>query len=131
MKRFYLWIMLMTLWGMSARLYAATDSGQLQATHMGYYDDGTYTWYLYINDNEYYAKCYLGASTVTAPEWVSSVTTIPYKVTLTDGNTKIYKIPTVLVFEDHPSDKYLIYKYVDSSSKKTCGKFIDEDATAV
>lgn len=111
MKRFYLWIMLMTLWGMSARLYAATDSGQLQATHIGYYDDGTVKWWMYYNEHEYYAKCYLGANTVTAPSWVSDVLTLTDKNYTTSNSTiggsttsTLMALPIVYVFEDAPSE---------------------------
>ncbi len=111
MKRFYLWIMLMTLWGMSARLYAATDSGQLQATHIGYYDDGTVKWWMYYNEQEYYAKCYLGANTVTAPSWVSDVLTLTDKNYTMSNSTiggsttsTLMALPIVYVFEDAPSE---------------------------
>ena len=79
---------------------AQTDKGQLQAKHMGYYDDGRYTWYLYFNDNEYYARCYLGASTVTPPEWISDVTTITTSVKVDENTTKTYILPTVFVYKD-------------------------------
>lgn len=101
----------MTLWGMSGRLYAATDNGQLQATHIGYYDDGTVTWWMYYNEHEYYAKCYLGANTVTAPSWVSDVLTLTDKNYTTSNSTiggsttsTLMALPIVYVFEDAPSD---------------------------
>ena len=101
----------MTLWGMSARLYAATDSGQLQATHMGHYDDGTFTWYMYYNEHEYYAKCYLGAKTVTAPSWVSDVLTLTDKNYTTSNSTSgsstttsLIALPIAYVFADAPND---------------------------
>lgn len=101
----------MTLWGMSARLYAATDSGQLQATHIGYYDDGTVKWWMYYNEHEYYAKCYLGANTVTAPSWVSDVLTLTDKNYTTSNSTiggsttsTLMALPIVYVFEDAPSE---------------------------
>lgn len=101
----------MTLWGMSARLYAATVSGKLQATHMGYYDDGTFKWYMYYNEHEYYAKCYLGANTVTAPSWVSDVLTLTdekYTMTNTSASgsstTSLIALPIAYVFEDAPDD---------------------------
>lgn len=106
----------MALLGMSSKLSAAdntegtTDKVQLQANHIGSYNDGTFTWWIYLNDNEYYAKCYLGKSTVTVPEWASSVMTIPATVTLTDGTKKVYALPTVFVFQDRP-DKYETYHY--------------------
>ena len=88
MKRFYLVLLLIAgLLGMS-NVATATESGQLQATHMGYYNDGKFTWYLYFNDNEYYAKCYLGASTVTAPTWTTAVTTI--QATVNGTNYALY-----------------------------------------
>lgn len=89
---------------------AQTDKGQLQANHMGYYDDGQYTWYLYFNDNEYYARCYLGASTVTPPEWISDVTTITTSVKVDENTTKTYILPTVFVYEDKPENA-LTYTY--------------------
>lgn len=136
MKRFYLWIMLMTLWGMSARLYAATDSGQLQATHIGYYDDGTVKWWMYYNEQEYYAKCYLGANTVTAPTWVSDVLTLTdekYTTTNTStsgsSTTSLIAIPIAYLFEDAPSgastytvpntDNTLKYTVVDQGAMAT------------
>ena len=101
----------MTLWGMSARLYAATDNGQLQATHMGHYDDGTFTWYMYYNEHEYYAKCYLGAKTVTAPSWVSDVLTLTDKNYTTSNSTSgsstttsLIALPIAYVFADAPND---------------------------
>lgn len=101
----------MTLWGMSARLYAATDSGQLQATHIGYYDDGTVKWWMYYNEQEYYAKCYLGANTVTAPSWVSDVLTLTDKNYTMSNSTiggsttsTLMALPIVYVFEDAPSE---------------------------
>lgn len=101
----------MTLWGMSGRLFADTDSGQLQATHMGYYDDGTFKWWMYYNEHEYYAKCYLGANTVTAPSWVSDVLTLTDKNYTTSNSTiggsttsTLIALPIVYVFEDAPSD---------------------------
>lgn len=109
MKRFYLWIMLMTLWGMSGRLFAATESNKLQATHMGYYDDKTFRWFMYYNEHEYYAKCYLGANTVTAPTWVSDVLTLTdekYTTTNTSASgsstTSLIALPIAYVFEDAP-----------------------------
>ena len=98
MKRFYLVLLLIAgLLGMS-NVATATESGQLQATHVGYYNDGNFTWQIYFNNNEYYAKCYLGASTVTAPTWTTAVTTIQATV-----NGENYALPTVFVFEDAPS----------------------------
>lgn len=101
----------MTLCGMSVRLHAATDNGQLQATHIGYYDDGTVTWWMYYNEHEYYAKCYLGANTVTAPSWVSDVLTLTDKNYTTSNSTiggsttsTLMALPIVYVFEDAPSE---------------------------
>lgn len=101
----------MTLWGMSTRLYADTESGQLQATHMGYYEDGIFKWWMYYNEHEYYAKCYLGANTITAPSWVSDVLTLTDKnytmTTSTYGGsttTTLIALPIAYVFEDAPRD---------------------------
>ena len=99
----------MTLWGMSGRLFAATESNKLQATHMGYYDDKTFRWFMYYNEHEYYAKCYLGANTVTAPTWVSDVLTLTdekYTTTNTSASgsstTSLIALPIAYVFKDAP-----------------------------
>ena len=113
MKRFYLVLLLIAgLLGMS-NVATATESGQLQATHVGYYNDGNFTWQIYFNNNEYYAKCYLGASTVTAPTWTTAVTTIQATV-----NGENYALPTVFVFEDAPSTAST-YTYSKTANGKT------------
>ena len=113
MKRFYLVLLLIAgLLGMS-NVATAIESGQLQATHVGYYNDGNFTWQIYFNDNEYYAKCYLGASTVTAPTWTTAVTTIQATV-----NGENYALPTVFVFEDAPSTAST-YTYSKTANGKT------------
>ena len=145
MKRFYLWIMLMTLWGMSGRLYAATESNKLQATHIGYYDDGTVKWWMYYNEHEYYAKCYLGANTVTAPTWVSDVLTLTdekYTTTNTStsgsSTTSLIAIPIAYLFEDAPSgastytvpntDNTLKYTVVDQGAMATIYNVVLDNA---
>lgn len=118
-------ILLIVIFSSLGTRASETESGQLQATHMGYYDDGNFTWYLYFNDNEYYAKCYLGASTVTAPEWVSAVTTIQATV-----KSSTYALPTVFVFEDAPStaSTYTYSKTVNSITETHNLSYTVEDA---
>lgn len=137
--------MLMTLWGMSGRLYAATESNKLQATHIGYYDDGTVKWWMYYNEHEYYAKCYLGANTVTAPTWVSDVLTLTdekYTTTNTStsgsSTTSLIAIPIAYLFEDAPSgastytvpntDNTLKYTVVDQGAMATIYNVVLDNA---
>lgn len=135
----------MTLWGMSGRLYAATESNKLQATHIGYYDDGTVKWWMYYNEHEYYAKCYLGANTVTAPTWVSDVLTLTdekYTTTNTStsgsSTTSLIAIPIAYLFEDAPSgastytvpntDNTLKYTVVDQGAMATIYNVVLDNA---
>ncbi len=120
MKRFYLWIMLIVMLGMSTRLCAqtttsSTNDTKLMITHMGYFDTGIFRWYVYFNEAEYYAKCYLGSNAAKAPDWTSNVTLIPHTFSSSDNSEldgKTYNLPTSFVFSDRP-DNYYTYKYTD------------------
>lgn len=134
MKKIYSVLLLIAvLFGMGIRTYAAdVTTSRLQATHMGYYNDGKFIWRMYFNDNQYYAKCYLGASVVKAPTWVSSI------ITITDENTKdadgkLIALPISYVFEDAPSGakKYTYTKTVGSITETHDLSYTVEDLGAM
>lgn len=111
----------MMMLGMGTRLYAqtttsSTNDTKLMITHMGYFDTGIFRWYVYFNEAEYYAKCYLGSNAVEAPDWTSNVTLIPHTFTSSDNSElegKTYNLPTSFVFSDRPDNNYYTYTYTD------------------
>lgn len=110
----------MMMLGMSTRLRAqtttpSTNDTKLMITHMGYFDSGLFRWYVYFNEAEYYAKCYLGSDAVAAPDWTSNVTLIPHTFSSSDNaglDGKTYNLPTSFVFSNSP-DHHYTYKYTD------------------
>lgn len=118
---FWLFLVLLASAGFPASA-ATVEQGQLQANHVGYYvDANNFVWYIYLNDNDLYAKCYLGASTVTAPTWVTSIKTITdtqFKTTDATGNVTYTALPVSYVFEDAP-DTARTYTYTKTASGVT------------